>query len=352
MQIDFHHAVTYVAARLAGFEHEKAEIVAYAAQYVDDASSSGTVYFENKALYSRISSAHKMIDPRNAQELANHLVWVPFHFLPGNAGRRPDQEDPEDFVEKIICTPRSPIAEEMVRNAIENQNRPYGLHRLGVAMHVYADTWAHQGFAGVLHEVNEVENPVETGDSGVFSTPGDKIRLDIIDDAAPPLGHGRAYVLPDMPFLSWKYDNGSGKEIRRNNTDDFCEAADELCKAMQRYLAKDADAAVSGLADHDKAAVRKLFLTVQEENGEKRHQRWLQAIADGSFGFGPAQVAYAPRGKDSWKHQALGTSFDLAVHTYKDDFLQSNWKLFHDAIQAHRFYVVHDLLPTYGICAA
>ena len=31
MQIDFHHAVTYVLARLAGFDHADAEIVAYSA---------------------------------------------------------------------------------------------------------------------------------------------------------------------------------------------------------------------------------------------------------------------------------------------------------------------------------
>lgn len=34
MQIDFHHAVTYVAGRLAGKDHAKADIIAYAAQYV------------------------------------------------------------------------------------------------------------------------------------------------------------------------------------------------------------------------------------------------------------------------------------------------------------------------------
>jgi len=33
MQIDFHHGVTYVVARLAGFEHKAASIIAYCAQY-------------------------------------------------------------------------------------------------------------------------------------------------------------------------------------------------------------------------------------------------------------------------------------------------------------------------------
>ena len=88
MQLDFHHAVTYVTARIAGFGHEEADIIAYSSQFVDDAVSSGVVCFDNKAMYSRISSAHKAIDPRNLDNAENHLIWLPFHFLPGNGGKK------------------------------------------------------------------------------------------------------------------------------------------------------------------------------------------------------------------------------------------------------------------------
>ena len=105
MQIDFHHATTYVVAREAGFNHHDAGIIAYASQYVDDATCSGAVYFDNGAAYKRINSAHKMIDIRNAEELANHTVWLPFHFLPGNGGL-PSEQNPEgSFIDKIVCTP-------------------------------------------------------------------------------------------------------------------------------------------------------------------------------------------------------------------------------------------------------
>ena len=53
MQIDFHHGATYVIARLAGFDADDALTVAYAAQYVDDATNSGVVKFDNDALYAR-----------------------------------------------------------------------------------------------------------------------------------------------------------------------------------------------------------------------------------------------------------------------------------------------------------
>lgn len=357
MQIDFHHTATYVIARCAGFEHREAEIVAYASQYVDDATSSGTVQFDNQAVYNRISSAHKVLDLRNTQALANHQVWLAFHFLPGNGGKQAGENPEGTFINKIVCRPNSPVAQEMVRGVILDKDRLYGLHRLGVAMHVYADTWAHQGFAGVLHEVNEVENPEETGDSGIFgsaiSTWLRERLYDQLDDLVPPLGHGRANVFPDIPFLQWQYHNGRGEVVPRDNTNDFMTAADHMCIAMRRFITGDPDAAVSGLDADTKGKIHELLVGLTEEKGDDRHTEWLRAIRGGAFSFGAAAISdYRPRGRESWKEQALGSSHDLPVHRYKPEFLQSNWKMFHDAIQAHRFHVVHDILPRYGICAA
>ncbi|WP_246804750.1 DUF6765 family protein [Desulfosarcina cetonica] len=173
-----------------------------------------------------------------------------------------------------------------------------------------------------------------------------------LDDAIPPLGHGRALVFPDMPFLKWRYRNYHGAEIVRDNTDLFCEAANALCMAMQRFIAGDADADVPGLGDRDRQTIEDLFRTTTKEDGDKRHDAWLKAIKSGKFSFGPEIVEYAGKGKGSWKEAALGTNFDLPVHAYREEFLTSNWKRFHDAVLAHRFHVIHDLLPSYGICAA
>jgi hypothetical protein len=86
-------------------------------------------------------------------------------------------------------------------------------------------------------------------------------------------------------------------------------------------------------------------------DGGKRHAAWLAAIGQGKFSFGIASVSYDADGRNSWKARALGTSCDLPVHTYRDDFLDSDWKRFHDALQQHRLAVLHDILPKYGICA-
>jgi nitrate/TMAO reductase-like tetraheme cytochrome c subunit len=355
MQIDFHHAVTYVCSRLAGFPHEDADIISYAAQYVDDATCCGTICFDNKALYQRISSAHKAIDPLNLNALENQKVWMPFHFLPGNGGADPGDNPEGTFIHKLICLPDSPVAQEMVRAAILDHDKPYSLHRLGITMHVYADTWAHQGFAGVLHEINKVDDIEETGSSNVFK---DGL-LNLVNHLIPEVGHGRAFVFPDMPFLSWKYKNGHGKLIERNNTEIFCLAADGLCRAMQEYRRHaNPTVQISGIGAEDMQKIKALFSGQKKEDAHKRHKGWLQAVSGtggSAFSFGKADISYAEDGNASWKCQALGDSSDQEdchEYAYKDTFLASNWKLFHDALQLHRITVAHDILPKYGICAA
>lgn len=352
MQIDFHHGVTYVAARLAGFEHQAASTIAYCAQYVDDAINDGLIRFDNGALFSRISSAHKMLDYRNFQELANQRVWIPFHFLPGNDGLKAGEDPDGKFINKLICRPNSDVAQQMVRECIQQRHTAYALHRLGITMHVYVDTWAHQGFAGVNHRVNEAKKLLDANGKPDYNLM-DKLQNYFVSEALP-LGHGAVLSHPDKPFLSWAYINGRDEEILRNNPKDFLEAADQMCKAMQRYLAGNPDATVPGLPEPDKTLIATMLRNITDNSGSVRHQQWLDAIAQGKFSFGQANVTYTPKGKDSWKHLALDTE-DIVerkneIFPYHPSFITSDWKLFHDALQSHHFYIVHDLLPKYGIC--
>ncbi len=353
MQIDFHHGVTYVVARLAGFTHDEAAIVAYSAQYVDDATNSGLIRFDNGFLFERISSAHKMLDYRNFQELANHHVWIPFHFLPGNGGLPRGQTPSGSIVDQLICRPNSYVAQDMVRGCIAGRSAAYSLYRLGITMHVYADTWAHQGFAGINDRVNEAEK-LKDGRGHPDYKLLDRLASFFIGEALP-LGHGAVLGHPDKPYLRWGYTNGRGVAIERDNPKDFLTAADHLCQAMQRYRLGDGEAVVPGLPTADRALIAKMLETLTASSGTERHQKWLQAIATGQFSFGPAIVSYVAKGKGSWKHAALGTEAIVdrgdEIYTYRPEFLRSHWKRFHDALQAHRFYVLHSLLPGYGICA-
>lgn len=358
MQIDGHHTMTYVAARLAGYNKRDADIIAYSAQYVDDATNAGVVYFKNDAMYSRIASAHKSLDYRNSEALANHHVWIPFHFLPGNGGMAAGENPEGSFINKLICRPNSHVAHDMLKACARHLDKPYALHRIGITMHVYADTWAHQGFAGVINKVNEVNDP--DSDSASFNQGFFKRIAGFFLSEGFPLGHGAALSYPDQPYLKWRYENHEGKRVIRDNPKDYLEAVDYMCRAMQCFKVKDRGvdlSAATGLPDADAAKIQDLIGQLSDEDGDKRHQAWISKIKEGHFSFGPdLDVGYTPKGEDSWKHRAIGetksTDSGREVYPYRKSFLKSNWKYFHDALQGHRFDVLHDVLPKYGICAA
>jgi hypothetical protein len=371
MQKDFHHAVTYICARLAGFPAQQAEVISHSAQYVDDATAEGEVWFDNGMIFPRMASAHKMLDYKNANELGNHRVWLPFHFLPGNNGEAASTDlpayDEEEFMRRCICRPNSHPAREMMHAVISRQDRPYALYRLGIAAHVFMDTWAHQGFVGYQHQVN-VATDIKAEDShhersigqrlkDFFTQDWDETKSDLVGKALP-LGHGSVLSYPDRPYLRWSYTNGLEEQVVRDNPRDFLEAAKQVYQHFCRYR--------NYIADGEKvfdeefeypaqfATIAKYIELIRDEDGDVRHARWIKVIASGELGFSES-LSYVDKGTGSWKEQALDTVEDVedmsevAPLPYPKAFLVSHWKLFHDGLQAHRFFVLHELLPKYGI---
>ncbi|MGE5328683.1 MAG: DUF6765 family protein [Deltaproteobacteria bacterium] len=359
MEIDFHHAVTYVLARLAGFNAGEAEIIAYSAQYVDDAIYDNTVLFNNGAIYKPVCSAHKALDYRNFNKLANHLVWVPFHFLPGNCFKKED-ECKEDFYLKIICRPNSYIADDMIRECIRRHKEPNALYRLGITMHVYADTWAHQGFSGIQHFSNRVQflddetsrklgNKVAKYFSGIFDNELSKFLDDVM-----PIGHGAVLSYPDKPYLKWKYKDYSGKLIERDNPAIFLDAAKNMFVAMQRFRAGNSREEGMELSKEVSNLLLKQFNEINDVDSRVRHKRWMKILAQGALGFSPVNLSYSCDGPGSWEYKAFsGKKNTVGIkYEYNEIFENSNWKSFHDALAEHHYFLLHVLFPKYKLCIA
>ena len=119
-----------------------------------------------------------------------------------------------------------------------------------------------------------------------------------------PLGHGAALSHPDRPSLVWEYTNGLGERVQRSNPDLFIDAIDKMCRAMQCFrkgeMTMDLDAA-EGLPETDRKKLMSLIKSIKGEEGEERHQKWLDVIDSGQFSFGAEPLSYQPKGKDSWK---------------------------------------------------
>jgi hypothetical protein len=363
MQIDFHHGTTYCIARLAGFDRAAAAVIAHAAQYVDDAIEAGAVRFDNGQVFQQINSAHRTLDYRNFQQLANSQVWIPFHFLPGNDGQPSGHHTSQRAIDRAICHPNSHVAQDMMRECIRQRHQPHALHRLGVAAHVFVDTWAHQGFVGLNHPINQASDllddqgqidPEKQARVAQFFGSQDSL-LDRVKGAligkVLPLGHGAVLSYPDKPFLRWGYTNGLHQVVRRDNPADFWAAAQELCIWFQRYLRGHELAAPPGLIGADRECLGQMLTEIVDWSGSERHERWLEAIGQGRFSFGPEVVTYQP---ESWVKAALGTAqpnFEdpRQVYPWTMAFANSHWRYFHDALAAHQNFVMERLLPSYGI---
>lgn len=230
MNLDFHYYGTYLAAVLAGYDSGEAGVIAYAAQFVDEGEEKNLERLKSQAAHyvetcQRLSSV--VTSPRPD-------IWLPFHFLPGlNAEYALDHQ--ANFVEipqnelEFLCAPDSFFVKQMMKNTKEanerEPNRTKVLIRTGMVMHILADTYAHQGFAGyVTQRLNGIKN-------GFLYDYTDQSRIFF---KCPPierfeLGHGRASHCPDYGYMRFYYQpDWSNVNMGRDNTLIFTEAFLEM----------------------------------------------------------------------------------------------------------------------------
>lgn len=355
MNKDFHYGIVFIVARIAGLDPREARTVAHACQYVDDSTVSGVLHFAEGQTYERFASAHSMLDYRNFRNRADKLVWAPFHFVPGGDGG--------NFEERTTCRADSRIARRMMQRAIDDRAGANALHRLGVALHAYVDTWAHQGFIGVRSDLNVVHE-LERFDhrprslftmlANSWAIVKDVVKQSVVNIVLR-LGHGAALHHPDLPWLHWRYVNGKGQRISRENLDQFVDAADAAHKAIVAFRTGSPDFTVApGLPTDAKKALRELMASNRGEDEDERLGEIAAHLATGRIpGLAESLPIYVAKGIGSWKHNATGIATagsDLALRPeWSAAFEDSDYRKFHDALKEHRFHMMHVLLPSAGL---
>ena len=352
MQIDFHYGVVYVLARLAGMQAQPAEIVARACQYVDDSADSAVWEFARRNWEWRAQYGSTAVGA--ASYAQNPLSWPAFHFVPGGEGRT--------LEEKMICRPNSPPAVAALQRAIEARGSDTGLHRLGVSLHSYVDTWAHQQFSGIpsLHNVvlflaGDDCDAIAWTDRlrRTLNTAGITVAA-LTVDILSRLGHGAALNFPDMPWMKWHYRNVFNERIERDNLREFMAAADMAYRAIRGYL----NGNVSfdrepGLPANARAALEEMLRSNRERNGRKRLAAIHAAVARGTIpGLSEEFPSYSASGPGSWEHVAreIVHGRDGATSSRRREmFEHSHHRKVLSAILQHRLDLITDILPAHNI---
>lgn len=252
MNADFHYYATYCASIIAGFSHLEAEKIAYSANFVDTCTT--TILKKCGAPLSAATTQSQLEladfgdDLISLQEITR--IWASFHFLPGDL-YAPIKYGGRNYKNKyrLICRPNGALVMDTV-----NLAKGSSLEAFGIAMHILADTWAHQNFAGTPSSViNNTDNHFfEVIDGKEYPIyfhhrPGkeddikNRIYLNSIyqqsESSIMNLGHGRAGHLPDLAFITYRYMPAWGKyqQITKDNPSDFYHAFTQMVYAL-KYL--------------------------------------------------------------------------------------------------------------------
>ena len=282
MDIDFHYGTIYVLARWAKFCAANSHIIASSSQLVDDNfdSTPFSDIEEKKNIEMGINVRYSCQNTLgNITGKGNAEIWVPFHFLPGLEG--------ENDTERLVCKKNSVLSNKLKERLLATtlDNARFGF-RLGVGLHVYADTWAHQEFAGINNIVNKVQNLIFSSQGSLVQ----KVISDIADDKfllgisqfmtkVLPLGHAAAVHCPDMPFIWWK--SGERFPGGRKNWDEFMEASEEIFRILQQVSCEP----VTGLSEEQKKLLYSCFKGIQYDDCEERLKVWLNRIHKNFFQF-------------------------------------------------------------------
>ncbi|GAB6096752.1 hypothetical protein JCM14469_30050 [Desulfatiferula olefinivorans] len=320
MDKEFHYHITGIIARRAGFSEEDAVTIAHAAQLVDDNDFLCVIEAKDQAEPYEVYISQTMDILKPKRDLMR--IYPIFHFLPGDP-LAPSARRSDGKMHILTTTPGNALARKVMKAAREDRS-PFRLHRLGVAAHAFADTWAHQNFVGWYDGIN-----------------GQDLNL------LPNIGHADFIHHPDWVAHQWNDSRIIRSQV--NNTHRFLDAAkclfDEFARCTRK---KNKEAAWQALEQDLLAAMGPAYTGEKLKGEEARLERYdrLFKLPD-----------YDPR---AWFDRAVATTVkglpdtflpSLTVfrdhYQWKDGYLTSDFFLFQEAVKAHQAFCMVELSPLF-----
>lgn len=239
MNINFHYAAVKVLAHHAGFSKRESQLIAYASQYTDDAAEHEPmaldkdpdvpgIRFEHGE-FDPICTAHKQLDYVRGmlKQQARLYVYVCFHFIPSLQGTRRNGRFRKVKKDGRLARRLVGTALEAWKTAESEDESTRALMSLGIALHSYADTWAHQGFSGYWdRRDNDIRSLKTRGPDARWR----RVNLlrEFLSYAAPDIGHAEAGMLPDRSEVHWKCQPSKRSRQEQCNCEAFLGAAEKI----------------------------------------------------------------------------------------------------------------------------
>lgn len=259
MNICYHYYTIKTLAIKAGFPEEEAQRIAYYSQMVDDFHLSNLVilkeqppaFFLENNLAWQINDYEWVLMPCATgidflKSLSVHYqehTLVPFHFIPPkDLTTLKNNENSDRMVYRCVCAAerKDLLIHEIVKEAVDEvkvQRSEKNLMALGMALHTYADTFAHCYFSGL----NGYENEAILKRAYYRTTEAKSVPMaeSALLRKLPPIGHAHVETAPDIcsKHILYQVKNtksgGFDRKVGRDNAEYFstCSRAilDLLC---------------------------------------------------------------------------------------------------------------------------
>lgn len=266
MDIDYHYFVIKTLAHTAGFSEEDAQTIAYYSQQVDDfvkctpmrVRQEPPAYFMEKKYAKKTDGEQWQVLPhptgidviQSLEKHYRHTTLVPFHFIPAKSLEEIKSESgftradyrcvrADDARAELI----NQIIEEAV-DAVQEQKCEKSLIQLGMALHTFADTYAHCGYSGLdgwenCAVIKKAYNQM-TGEEEV------PLMERFAYEVLPHIGHGNSGHIPDIctyqidvAMRKDEQDNAYSQHIVRDNLQEFLNCSKAILKILSRAAQTD-----------------------------------------------------------------------------------------------------------------
>ena len=267
MDIAFHYFAVKTLAVLAGFSDDDAQVIAQNSQMVDDFDFTAYWNCTNVPDYIKNSQVYDLcvsggyFNPAQTGFLCDGLLGyldylnliiprfqqytcAPFHFIPPERsmiGEKEYRVAPAILGDGSIISQLLEQAKNEYRAAADETVRHQKLMKLGVLLHIFADTVAHQIFSGYNANVNLVElvnvtnNITGEDETAVYTSYIQKFLKTLKRWASwitPAIGHMMIEHVPDLTHLSFTMEYTGDDEQKhyytRSNTAEFIQMAKQI----------------------------------------------------------------------------------------------------------------------------
>ena len=301
MDIDYHYFVIKTLAYIAGFREEDAQTIAFYSQQVDDFTKGMPMlvrqepppYFFEKNCAKKAGADLWQVLPHPTgidvlQSLEKHYqqaTLASFHFLPAKSLAKLEAEPGftrADYRCVRADDPRAVLIHQIIDEAIKSvqeQKCEKSLMQLGMALHTYADTYAHCGYSGLdgweNHAVIKKAYNQQTKKEEV--SPEERFAY----RALPHIGHGNAGHVPDVctyqidvAMQKDAQDHAFSLHIERDNLQEFLNCAKAIFEHLCRAAQTDAYEKIAWDAFEEQLAAAMQLPTEDETRVEKLIEHW------------------------------------------------------------------------------